>query len=47
MTTLLKCLSIYNDFQKYVPIGYKYISGIRTNYFDNFANVLSEVKRKS
>jgi hypothetical protein len=33
--------------QNNVPIGYKYISGVRTNNFDNFANVPGEVKRKN
>jgi hypothetical protein len=37
----------YSSSHKYVPIGYKYISGIRTNHFDNFVNVLGEVKRKN
>jgi hypothetical protein len=48
----LHCLRLapaanYSSSHKYVPIGYKYISGIRTNHFDNFVNVLGEVKRKN
>jgi hypothetical protein len=37
----------YSSSHKYVPIGYKHISGIRTNHFDNFVNVLGKVKRKN
>jgi len=43
----LKLFRRYSSCQKYVPIVYKYISGIRTNHFDTFANVLGEVKRKN
>ena len=42
-----KIRNIYSSSHKYVPIGYKYISGTRTNHFDNFANVLGKVKRKN
>jgi hypothetical protein len=47
MTDMFSFLPCYSSSHKYVPIGYKYISGIRTNHFDNFVNVLGEVKRKN